>query len=434
MPATTVLAQSYFVRFPNDVYLLDCQDTFGFFRPEFYNPDTLPLQAVYTDTLLPSPVDLCLRVGRRWLVYDSAYYDPAMPCMVVPNPTPSLFPPFLGNLIGPTVSAPGTTLWPWAPTSVPITADNPSPTDFSQFWSATANCYQYDQWIDLYDTNGPALSGCTVPVTLTDGTANDSLLWHDAMWWDPEKATDDLREYPVDLALSVYDSCTGDGVDARYLLFLDLDLDDVWETVVNSQNPPPPGYVYFGNAGNPDFGGGELRRFDNRPGVDSLLRYRFFLERVPGTSPRTYRLRWGEGQFSGTVVYSIPQLPHGRSRLHWYGDDGCGNETHCWQDVLVEAGLLATGVAPEVFFGVSVQPNPVSGAARLQFGLATEAELRLQLWTSAGQPACERRHTFPAGEHAFALGNDELRHGPGVYFWRLEAAGAWQAGRIVLLP
>ena len=81
--------------------------------------------------------DACFRIVRDWYVYSDPY-DPQQACIYVPNPSPSATANHPSNLPGPIVAAAGTAA-PWAPTVVKVQPGDPSPTDYSMFWSATAS-------------------------------------------------------------------------------------------------------------------------------------------------------------------------------------------------------------------------------------------------------------------------------------------------------
>ncbi|MBK6997956.1 MAG: hypothetical protein IPH31_24880 [Lewinellaceae bacterium] len=79
-------------------------------------------------------------------------------------------------------------------------------------------------------------------------------------WWDNGILTHDLCEEPTDLCITGTDACSGSNINIEYLLFLDLDGDNVMETVVNSTSLGIAGLgwnnVLYGNINTPDFSGG----------------------------------------------------------------------------------------------------------------------------------------------------------------------------------
>ncbi|MBK9337858.1 MAG: hypothetical protein IPM98_15440 [Lewinellaceae bacterium] len=108
-----------------------------------------------------------------------------------------------------------------------------------------------------------------------------------------------------------------------YLLFLDLDGDDVQETVVNSTDLSLPGTILYNNANTPNYSGGQLRQYDTRP-VAQNDRYQFVLRADTAGRRQIVRLTW---QSSGSDAQL--QLPLGSHRIRWTVYDNCGNETTC---------------------------------------------------------------------------------------------------------
>jgi hypothetical protein len=172
----------------------------------------------------------------------------------------------------------------------------------------------------------------TTPVSICDLSDNDNQLWNAPFWWDNSAGSHDLAEAPVDLAISASNACNG-VLSFRYQLFLDLDGDGVPETVVKSDVPPPAGAVWFGNANQPNFTGGTLRTFDQRP-VLASLKYRFSLETSGAGAKQTARVRWRtEGP---APQYSTPELPYGTHKIKWIVSDGQGDLKICQQTLIVK--------------------------------------------------------------------------------------------------
>jgi hypothetical protein len=67
-------------------------------------------------------------------------------------------------------------------------------------------------------------------------------------WWDNTIGSHDLCEAPTDLTITATDLCSGPNINARYLLFLDLDGDGDMETLINSAQLPGFNNLQFGNA------------------------------------------------------------------------------------------------------------------------------------------------------------------------------------------
>lgn len=141
----------------------------------------------------------------------------------------------------------------------------PSPTNYAVFWQQNANCYEYKQMILVLDTQDPIIENCpSAAVKICDISSNDPVWWNDNAWCD-HTASHDLCEGVADLSITAYHACTGVNVRFRYLLSSRFDGNGSMETVVNSNNPPPAGFIYYNNANNPNFSGGDLRSYDSRP-------------------------------------------------------------------------------------------------------------------------------------------------------------------------
>ncbi len=427
--------QSYFVRFPDDVLKTQCSISDDYGTPLIYNPDILPIIIEHWDAF-PTPVpDACYIFDRWWKIYNPATYLPALPCIDVPNPTPFALANHPANIAGPVISSINTVGDPWSATISKITPGDPTATNFSIYWSANANCYTYKQTVKLIDTIGPVITDCSADFPVqTDTTANDPLLWNAPVWWTPQTNSQDMREAPLDIAYSGYDSCSGNNLGARYLLYLDLDQDGVQETVVNSQYPPPPGQVFFGNASNPGFSGGTLRSFDQRPGVDSLDKYRFVVQRDWNSNPLVFRLRWAEGQYPDTIRFSLPQLPPGLHRIKWYAYDGCGNETLCDHPVEIQAGMVPVFTPSYDKMELKLTPNPFREQTAIRFYSSTGIVVQLKIWNAAGQSVFETKATFDAGIHQMALQKTDVGNTPGIYWYCLDTGVDRVVGKLVLLP
>jgi Dockerin type I domain len=200
-------------------------------------------------------------------------------------------------------------------------------TDYTQFYNANANCYEYNQIISVLDNAAPVIDNCPAsPVNFGDVTSNDGQLWNDPFFNDPIHNIHDLCEMPVDLSINASDICAGTNVNIRYLLFLDTDNSGDMETVVNSANPPAYGFINVGNALNPNFGGGNPLRFDKRP-VPADQVWRFGLQTTVANGKKTGRV--GFNTLAAPNTYVLPQLPHGTHKIKWLVQDGCGNEATC---------------------------------------------------------------------------------------------------------
>lgn len=319
--------QDYAVKMPDDMVVYNC-DTTGVYgpEPEIFGKDCEYIAISHHDEASTGGIQSCFRILRKWMIIDWCSYNPNLPLVEVPNPNPGSDPLDPQNLPGPIIAPTG---YQPAPTKMRITSNDPEPTDFSIFWAASANGYLYQQIITVQDNVPPMIRGCPVvddAVEFCDDTNNDPQLWNAPYWNDPH-ITDshDLCETATDLAVTANDGCSKGNVNIRYLLYLDLDGDGHEETVINSINPPPYNTVLFGNAMTPNFNGGEARAFDQRP-VPPDEKYGFTIQ-LAGYVFKTAYVRWATEK--EPEKYVIPKLPHGRHRILWIIEDGCGNETYC---------------------------------------------------------------------------------------------------------
>ncbi len=319
------VAQHYYVRFPDDKIVTQCDTTNNYGEPVLFGTGCEHLVATYTDEILTVVPDACFRIDRTWVVRNTCTYNPNLALTVVPNPTQNPITNHPTNLPGPVVSAPNAPqLWESTVTAI---SPGQTPTNFSTFWNANANGYSYKQSIKVIDVQKPVAAACpTAPLLLTDATDNDPLLWHEFYWYDQVGGLQDMCEGPVDLCFTSTDLCSGADVDIRYLLFLDLDNDGIQESVLNSTHMFNANSVNYNNAGNPNYGGGTFRQFDGRP-VPSNQKYGFSMQTTTNGRNKTACVRWRTQ--SQPLNFVMPQLPYGTHRIRWVAADKCGNETTC---------------------------------------------------------------------------------------------------------
>ncbi|MDX2280135.1 MAG: HYR domain-containing protein, partial [Saprospiraceae bacterium] len=327
--------QDYFVRFPNDVIVSVCDGTGNYGAPTFFGEDCELLGVSFQDEVFTVVPDACFKIERTWTVINWCTYNPNQPCIFVPNPNPNAITNNPANLPGVVVSPLGT-LAPWNPTVVKINPTDATATNYSVFYNANANCYQYKQIIKVIDTQDPAVTCPASPVEYCDLTPNDPQLWNQMYWWDNVISSHDLCEGEADLTLTATDACSGSNISFRYLLFLDLDGDNVMETVVSSTNLPGVNNVQFGNAGNANYTGGQAREFDGRP-VPFNQKWRFGLDWTTSGTSATAKVRFDNlqspialpGTGNNAMQGVVPQLPYGTHKIKWFVEDGCGNESIC---------------------------------------------------------------------------------------------------------
>jgi hypothetical protein len=326
--------QDFYVKFPNDVIVNSCDGMGVYGTPTFFGEDCELLGVSYEDEVYTVVPDACFKIERTWKIINWCTYNPnqAPLCINVPNPNPNSISNHSSNLPGPVVSAPGTT-GAWAPTVVKVNPSDPTATNFSLFWNANANCYTYKQLIKIVDNQDPILICPASPVEFCDLSNNDPLLWNETFWWDAACNTHDLCEGQADLTINATDLCSGSNITVRYLLFLDLDGDNVMETVVSSTNPPESGTVRYNNANTSNFTGGTTRQFDKR-NVAINQKFRFGLQTVVNGTNVTANVRWNTLQSPNN--FSIPELPYGKHKIKWIVEDGCGNENVCEYEFTVK--------------------------------------------------------------------------------------------------
>ncbi|MBL7826894.1 MAG: T9SS type A sorting domain-containing protein [Saprospiraceae bacterium] len=143
--------QNYYVRFPNDVIASSVPPDLDFGAPTYFGEDCELMGTGYSDQIFNNDPNANYRIERTWQIINWCTYNPNLGVTVVPNPNPNATSTHPANLPGPIVSAAGTQT-PWAPTISNLFPNDPAPTDFSTFWSADANMYEYRQIIWIIDT------------------------------------------------------------------------------------------------------------------------------------------------------------------------------------------------------------------------------------------------------------------------------------------
>ncbi|MBL7795961.1 MAG: T9SS type A sorting domain-containing protein [Saprospiraceae bacterium] len=342
--------QNYFIKFPNDVIVTACDGSGNYGAPTFFGEDCELLGVSHHDAVFTVVPDACYKIERTWTISNWCTYNPNLGCIEVPNPNPNSITNHPSNLPGPTVSPAGTAA-PWAPTVVAINPGE-TPTNYSVFWNANANCYKYKQIIKIIDTQAPVVDNCPVNVDVCDSTDNNGLLWNEMYWWDITTQSHDLCEAPSNLSINASDLCSKADVNVRYLLFLDLDGDGTMETAINSANLPGFNTVNYDNASNPNFSGGSPRQFDHRA-VPNNQKYGFALQTVVSGANKVASVRWNTAQAPNT--YTVPELPYGTHKIKWIVDDGCGNEKVCEYTFVVKDCKKPT---VQCFNGISVNIMP----------------------------------------------------------------------------
>ena len=202
----------------------------------------------------------------------------------------------------------------------------------------------------------PSLPCPSIGIILHDSSANSVLFWNGSPWWDPRLSSHNLAEAAFHLPVEAINHCDSGTLHFRYRLELDLDGDQVPETLVDSDSLPAINTVWFGNLN----GSGTARSFDSRAvSADSL--WGFALEMLP-TSDSLYRAQIVWENNAGERV--LPQLPYGNHRLTWLVSDACGQSSACTRVLQVRDGAAPT-ISCLNSLSVNLQPIGVDCQAAL---------------------------------------------------------------------
>jgi hypothetical protein len=177
------------------------------------------------------------------------------------------------------------------------------------------------------------LQSCPNNVQVCDNSNNNAQFWNASYWNDPVHNAQDLADALLDVSLLARDTCAGAALTMRYLLYLDLDRNGVWETVVKSWDPPAAGTVNYDNAGNPNFEGGEPREFDQRP-VPAGQKYQFAMETIQAGDSTRAVLRWNTPDQPN--VFVNVELPYATHKIKWEIADIQGNNSQCEYNLIVK--------------------------------------------------------------------------------------------------
>lgn len=154
----------------------------------------------------------------------------------------------------------------------------------------------------------------TASQTFCDTTANDFYYWNDSTFYDSLTLAYNLGETPTNLSMQIIDSCGAADVQVSFILLLDLNGDGIRETAISSDSLPSAGLIYYGNAANPNYAGGEAKFFDTRD-VPINHKYIFALEKTVQDSLVTVRVSWTNA--ANPNDYLLPELPYGAHRIEW---------------------------------------------------------------------------------------------------------------------
>ncbi len=320
-----IYKQDYMVKFPDDKIIMVCDGTGIYGEPVIFGENCELLAVSFVDQLYTVVPDACYKIERNWKIINWCTYNPQGSCINVPNPNPNANSNHSSNLPGPVVSPPGTGA-PWNATVEKVYPTDLVATDYSIFWSASANCYTYKQIIKIIDGQAPIITCPATNFDICDITNNNLQLWNDSGWFDQGNQSHNLCEGAVDLSISATDLCSGSNLSIRYLLFLDLDGDGIQESVVSSPNPPSPGSIQYNNFNTPNYSGGTTIAFDQRPEL-LINKYQFAMQVSQTGTQMSATVKWNTQAIQDE--FFSPQLPLGTHKIKWIINDGCGNVSEC---------------------------------------------------------------------------------------------------------
>lgn len=414
------------IRFPDDVYQTQCTNGLQFGAPQISNPTERPLTITYED----SPTDFspnCIDFTRRWLIFNTESSIPFLGSTTIPNPNPIAILTNPANYVGP-VFGPAAALAPWKPTVVKIAPSDAAPTDYATLWDDKANAYSYEQRIQVLDAQVPEFTNCpSSGIVLTDSTDNDSELWNADYWLDHSTGLHDMTETPTSISVSGFDACTGQNVQFRFLLLLDLDQNGAPETVVNSTGGTPWGYVRYENINTPNFAGGELRKFDQRNVPDNQL-YRFGVRSTYTGNERNASLTW----YGGAPLSTSPvQLPPGAHQIKWFLSDGCGNESSCQFDLTVpfdSTPIVAVNDLARPDARLYAHPNPFHDKTLIALNLSEPETVFLKVFDQTGRCLLQQENQVAAGMQHIPL---NLPGEPGLLYVSVQSANGFWVQKLI---
>jgi hypothetical protein len=405
--------QRYFLHFPADILVTRFCDLTND-QPLVFEPGCGQILSSFSDQMNSVP-DYCLKFVRNWRVVNTCNYNPDLPCVQVPNPNPNSILTDPANLNLPALRV---TPYQHDDLTVPEThrssflsiAPSVPPTDFSIFYQADANCYEYSQSFRANDNQSPWID--TLPSTslvLVDSTQNITTLWNDPAFLNPTAQTQDLSEGIAVFSIATNDSCNLNGPNVqptlRYQLFLDLNNDGNTESVVVSNQNQTPGKIRINNAQTANYAGGQLVPFDTRAVANSDL-YRFGIKRevVDGIVNASALF------YNSTFPFNFfpLQLPPGKHQIKWFSQDGCGNETIAEQQITILSDQVsATIQSVQVAHPLVISPNPTTGMVTVS--VIDEAKnWTIEVMATDGRLV--QKFAFDSNSHSFQVSNT-----PGIY-------------------
>lgn len=269
------LSQPYYtVKFPDDLTLNQCNAAAPYTPPVITNEQcNVGVGISHSDEIYTVVPDACAKIVRTWtLLYWCDYLTSYSPTLIL-NPA--------NTDLGPTV----------------------------QGNAANHGYLKYVQVIKILDTGDPVMPPCPPDLTFCDYSPND-----------PSKYNHfghDLCEGAVELSTKAWDKCSGSNLNFKYLLFLDLNSDGVFDSTMVS-------------------GVGNAFPISITTDVDTAFAS---IDFPPGF-----------------------ELPYGKHKVKWVAKDGCGHETACGQFFTIKDCKNPTIAC---ISGLSINLMQVSGMATL---------------------------------------------------------------------
>ncbi len=154
-----------------------------------------------------------------------------------------------------------------------------------------------------------------------DTTQNNPDFWNNSLWWDTPNMSSDNAEHQVSASFTFTQTCGG-ALTIYYQLYLDLDHDNLPETLVDSRDLPEAGSVHYGNL----LAGPTILPFDTRAVAPEDI-FQFALETVQNGNEHTARLRWNTP--GSPQTYVDPELPNGQHYIRWVAEEAGGEQIEC---------------------------------------------------------------------------------------------------------
>jgi hypothetical protein len=343
----TPCLQDYFLHFPGDIEVSQCNGAAPFTEPVIYRKDCELVAISHSDDTLKLVPNACYMIRRTWKVINWQTFNANKPLITVPNPLG-----LNGDVKVTPYPASTTGITSDSVSTLAATSAGSAAIDYNSFWKADANGYLYTQLVTVQDALAPVITTLQNDTIINDVTDNSPRWYVNPNLNDPVHNQHDLCEGQPNLQISGTDLCTGAGLNVRYLLFLDTDGDGTMETVVNSFSPPKPGFLNIGNAANPNYSGGTEIQIDSRELSMSIgvplndNRYKFVTQTTVSGSQITAKVAFNTIANPNTFIPAI--LPYGKHKIKWLITDNCGNEVTHENFITIRDGKAPTVICAPI--------------------------------------------------------------------------------------